>query len=205
MGSRYVEPQNSRFITDRVDGIEQIRIPYKRNWFTLIFLSVWLTGWTIGGIVAAGALILGLTGQQVFSDAGSNLSNEGGNLFLFVWLIFWAFGWIFAATTVALQLGGSEILKVAGRDLEISSGVGRWRRRKLYRGDQIRNLTSSDPNPMGWPFGARAMTFPGFNRAGAIKFDYGARTIRAAGSVDESEGRMIVQWLKPKLPRTATE
>ena len=205
MGTRYVEPQNCRFITERFDGIDQIRIPYKRNWFTLIFLSVWLTGWTIGGFAAAGALISGLTGHQDLSDGGGNLSNGGVNLFLFVWLIFWAFGWIFATTTVALQLGGSEILKVAGRDLEISSGVGSWRRRKLYRGDQIRNLTSSDPNPMGWPIGARAMTFPGFNRAGAIKFDYGARTIRAAGSVDESEGRMIVDWLKPKLPRTATE
>src|SRR5256885_11426524 len=97
------------------------------------------------------------------------------------------------------------MLKVTGRRLEVSIGVGRWRRRKLYRVDQILNFGSSGPNPMGWPFGARAMTFPGLNRAGAIKFDYGARTIRAGGSVDEPEGRMIVEWLRPKLPRTVAE
>jgi hypothetical protein len=157
-----------------------------------------LTAWTFGGFAAGGELVMGLAGQQDQPDGG-------GDLFLAVWLVFWAVGWMFAASNVALQLGGSEILRVRGRDLEISSGVGRWRWRKVYRGDQIRNLRSSDPNPMGWPFGARAMTFPGFNRAGAIKFDYGARTIRAASSVDEPEGRMIVEWLTPKLPRSASE
>ena len=58
---------------------------------------------------------------------------------------------------------------------------------------------------MGWPFGARPAGFPGFNRAGAIKFDYGAKTIRAGSSVDEAEGRMIVDWLRPKLPQSATD
>ena len=197
MGTRYVEPQEKRFISEHVDGVEQVRIPFRRNWFALIFLCVWLTFWTMGGIVAGGVLLMSLFGQP---SAGGQ-----ADPFLAVWLIFWAIAWVFAAMNVALQLGGSEILKVEGRDLDISVGVGRWRWRKVYRGDEIRKLRSSDPNPMGWPFGARAMTFPGFNRAGAIKFDYGARTIRAAGSVDEPEGQMIVEWLRPKLPRTAAE
>jgi hypothetical protein len=198
MGTRYLKPQGKRFINERVDGIEQIRIPFRRNWFSLIFLCVWLTFWTIGGIVAAGVLLTSLMGQAMNTG-------DMGDPFLAVWLVFWAIAWVFAAANVALQLGGSEILRIEGRDLDISIGVGRWRWRKVYRGDQIRNLRSSDPNPMGWPFGARAITFPGLNRAGAIKFDYGARTIRAAGSVDEPEGQMIVEWLRPKLPRTAGE
>ncbi|MFL6727970.1 MAG: hypothetical protein ACJ8FS_15875 [Sphingomicrobium sp.] len=187
MSSRYVEPQECRFIRERVDGVEQLRIPMRRNWFVLIFLSVWLTFWTFGGIAA---------GAGAVTD---------GNLFVAVWLVFWAFGWVFAATTIALQIGGSEIIRVIGRDLEISIGAGRWRRRKLYRGDRIRNLQTSDPNPMGWPFRAQRMPFPGMTQSGSIKFDYGAKTVRAAGSVDEAEGRMILDWLRPKLPASASE
>jgi len=39
MGTRYVEPQSSRCIRERVDGVEQIRIPIRRHWFALLFLA----------------------------------------------------------------------------------------------------------------------------------------------------------------------
>lgn len=39
----------------------------------------------------------------------------------------------------------------------------------------------------------------------AAKFDYGAETIYAAGGVDEADGRTIVDWLRPRLPRSATD
>lgn len=52
MGSRYIEPQSSRFIRERVEGVEQLRIPMRRNWFILLFLGFWICGWTVGGIVA---------------------------------------------------------------------------------------------------------------------------------------------------------
>ena len=58
---------------------------------------------------------------------------------------------------------------------------------------------------MGWPFRAQRMPFPGMTQSGSIKFDYGAKTIRAAGSVDEAEGRMILDWLRPKLPASASD
>lgn len=186
MPSRYVEPQHCRFIRERVGGAEQLRVPFQRQWFSLVFISVWLIFWTLGGIAAMGALVV------------------SGQPFLVVWLAFWALGWVFAAVTVALQLGGSEIIRVIGRDLEISTGVGRWRIRRLYRGDQIRRLRSSDPNPFGWPFRAQQLPWAGM-KAGSIKFDYGAKTISAAGSVDEAEGRMILDWLGPKLPTAASD
>jgi hypothetical protein len=186
MAGRYIEPEQTRIRSERVDGVEQMRIPFRRNWFALIFLSVWLTGWTFGGIAAMGDLVV------------------SGEPFLFVWLIFWALGWVFAAATVAMQIAGSDIIRVVGRDLETSVGVGKLRFRKLYRGDQIRHLRSSDPNPMGFPWRVQQFPFTGA-KAGAIKFDYGAKTICAAGSAEEAEGRMIVEWLRPKLPRSAVE
>jgi hypothetical protein len=193
MSSYYVEPRESRFVRERIEGVEQIRIPVRRNWFVLLFLSFWICGWTVGGLAAMSQL------RQDF------------DWFLVFWLGGWLLGWVFAATTISSQLAGSEIIRVAGRDLEISVGVGPLRRRRLYRGDRIRNLDSSDPNPMGWGWwqGAGVSRSPfgvfGKPQQGALKFDYGAETIYAASSADEAEGRMIVDWLKPKLPRSATD
>jgi len=185
MVTRYVEPHSARFIQERVDGVEQIRVPMRRNWFVLLFISFWIVMWTIGGVTAIYELI-----RQF-------------QLFLLVWLGAWALGWCFAAATIAAQVAGSEIIRVVGRDLEISVGAGKLRWRRLYRGDKVRNLRSSDPNPWGMPWRMPVMPFG--MRLGAIKFDYGARTIAAAASVDEAEGAMIVDWLRPRLPRDATD
>jgi len=190
MGTSYVQPQEAHFIKQRVDGTEQIRIPLRRNWFVLLFLCFWICLWTVGGVTAI---------DQVLTSF---------NLFLVFWLCMWVFGWVFAASTIAAQIGGSEIIRVVGRDLEISTGVGRFRRLRFYRGDMIRHLRSNDPNPFGWGgwHGRSFINSPFVTaRAGAIKFDYGSRTIYAATSIDEAEGRMIVDWLKPKLPTSATE
>src|SRR5947207_254751 len=134
MSTRYIEPQSCRFIQERIDGVEQIRLPMRRNWFVLVFLSFWICGWTVGGIAA---MVMVATNPQAF---------------IIFWLGGWAIGWLFAAGTIASQLAGSEIIRVVGRDLETSIGVGNLRRRKLYRGDHIRYLDSSNPNPLGWPW-----------------------------------------------------
>ena len=186
MGARYVEPRSSRFFKEHISGVEQIRIPMRRNWLILIFLGFWICAWTVGGIAAISQI------------------SQNFDWFLVFWLGGWAAGWIFAAATICSQVAGSEIIRVVGRDLETSVGVGKARWRRLYRGDHIRNLMSSDPNPMGWPFRFQ-QTNPFRPRAGAVKFDYGSQTIFAASSSEEAEGRMIVDWLRPKLPRTATD
>src|SRR5438105_3770857 len=154
MGTRYVEPQSSRLLQERIDGVDQIRIPMRRNWLILIFVSFWICGWTVGGMTAI---------YQV---------SENFDWFLIFWLGGWALGWVFAAATIWSQIAGSEIIRVMGRDLETSVGVGKLRWRRLYRGDHIRNLRSADPNPMGWPFRTQQAN-PFRPRAGAIKFDYG--------------------------------
>src|SRR4051812_19316099 len=93
MGARYVEPQSNRFIQERVDGVEQIRIPMRRNWFILLFISFWICGWTVGGIAAI---------HQV---------SRNFDWFLIFWLGAWALGWVFAAATICSQIAGSEIIR----------------------------------------------------------------------------------------------
>ena len=82
MTRRHVEPSAPRFRVEQEGGFEQIIIPARRNPFVLVFLSIWLTGWTMGGVVAITQLLTRF------------------DLFLVVWLIGWALGWVFAAATV---------------------------------------------------------------------------------------------------------
>jgi hypothetical protein len=94
MLTRTIEPQGSRFVPELVDGVEQVRIPLRRNWFVLLFLCFWICGWTVGGIAAI---------YQVAANF---------DWFLLFWLGGWALGWLFAAATIASQLAGS--VAVAG-------------------------------------------------------------------------------------------
>ena len=172
-----------RFVIDRSGPVEMIRVKARRQVFVLLFLPVWLTLWTAGGIAAF---------TQVIHEF---------SLFLCLWLCGWALGWIFAASTVAWMLMGSETLRVLGQDLEVGVEIGPWARRKLYQGGQIKDLRAAPANPfssfqLNSPF-MRQMQF------GAVQFTYGARTVRAAAGLDEAEGKLIVERLKKSLPVSA--
>lgn len=184
MAANYVEPRGARHRIEFVDGTERLRIPMRRNWFVILFLSFWLTAWTFGGAMAAAE----------FARTGDNL--------LAVWLVGWAFGWLFAGSMIGLQLGGAETIRVVGGDLEHGFTIGPIRRVRRYRGSQIVGLRAADPG--GWfeSWFMRQGSHPLLSRLrrGSVKFDYGAQTIYLAPDVDESEGKQIVEWLKRRLP-----
>lgn len=182
MATKYEAVASPRYVVERDGPGERIRIRARRQIFPLLFLPVWLAGWTAGGVMAI---------RQVF---------ENFSAFLLFWLCGWALGWVFAASTIAWMIWGSEVLAVVGRDLEVSTQIGPWSRRKVYRGSEIRDLGVSDTNP----FQAFRFDSPLVGgRRGMIRFDYGARTIRAGASLEEAEAKMVVERLAGKLPATA--
>jgi hypothetical protein len=168
-----------RFAVEQVGGSEQIRVKARKQIFVLLFLPVWLTLWTMGGVTAVHQLL------------------ETGEWFLAFWLCAWAVGWVFAALTICWMIFGFETLRVVGGDLEIAQHMLRWSRRKLYPGGQVRNLQASEP-----PLSARFQpSFPLWGmKSGTVRFDYGARTIYAAAGLDAAEGQMIVERLNKRLP-----
>jgi hypothetical protein len=188
VAKRYEETGRARFAIESVDGVEQIRIKARRSWLALAFLLFWIAIWSIGGATAA-------------VQAARSLDP-----FLLVWLVFWAFGWIFAATTIAWQLSGAEILRVIGGDLEIGYAISGLARRRLFRGSEIRRLSAATGGAD--IFTQMQAIYPPFLsrvKTGSLKFDYGARTIRAAPGLDEAEARIIVDHLRRRLPAMAAE
>jgi len=170
-----------------VDGVERLRIPYRKQWFVMLFLPFWLTLWTFGGIAAMSTLFTHF------------------EPFLIVWLCLWAVGWAFAASQLIGQFGAERVSAPNG-DLEIRGGLGPLSRTWRYRGGTIRNLQADAPQDL-WGNGMRTWQVPFWLRpkTGVVRFDYGARTVYLGASLDEPEGREIVAWLAKRLPRTATE
>ena len=184
---RYEDAKPARFAIERMDGGERIRIKARKNWLGLLFLCVWLTGWTAGGVLAMSALTTRF------------------DTFLLAWLCAWALGWAFAATTIAWQLTGAETLRATAGDLEIGwefAGLGRHR---FYRGHEISRLAAGGADDimarMYWIY----PPFLNFSNSGSVRFDYGARTIHAAAGLDRAEGEMIVEHLRRGLPASAVD
>lgn len=66
----------------------------KRNWFVILFLLLWLTGWSGGMLLVTGII----------------LSGEA-DLFLLVWLAAASVGWIFAVYVLVQQIKGKPVSK----------------------------------------------------------------------------------------------
>jgi hypothetical protein len=177
----YVPLGRGRFSIVPGADSEVLVIPAVRNIILLAFLSVWLAGWTVGGIAAMMEL------ANAFHP------------FLLFWLIGWAIGWIFAATTLAWMLGGSQMLTFLGQDLEITLRIFGFSRRKLFRGRDIRDLDVVQ-GPQ-WPGRQMPqMPFGPLGDSGAVRFTYGTRSQHLAAGMDQAEATEIVAWLKKRLP-----
>lgn len=160
---------------------EQIRVRVTRQVWPMLFLPVWLAGWTAGGIAAITSLFVDFQPFLVF------------------WLCGWALGWVMAVGSLAWMFGGSETIRVVGGDLEVAHHMLGFSRRWLYEGSRVRNLRLAEQP--SWPVRSQLqIPFLNFARGGVVKFDYGPRTIGALQSLDEAEGRAIIERLRQRLP-----
>jgi len=178
---RYEPIAKPRFQIERAGVGEQIRVKARRRVWPMVFLPFWLTAWTAGGIGAIYALF------QDFQP------------FLVLWLCFWAVAWVAVAGVLVWMFTGSETVRVVDSDVEIAHHALGMTRRWLYEGRRVRNLRLAEQPP--WPFRTQfQVPFLNLYQSGAVKFDYGPRTVRALSGLDEAEGAMVVERLLAQLP-----
>ena len=104
-----VLPAVDRMRVDERSGALTITLPSPRAYFQSVFLLVWLCGWLVGEVFAAGALLA----------PGTPLPVRG---FLLFWLTFWTFGGVAAIGAFLNGLGGAAVLEVDHDELTISKG-----------------------------------------------------------------------------------
>ena len=181
-----VEPSLPRFKADVGTDGYRVVIPARRNWLAVVFLLAWLGGWAFGETDA----IVGIVDGSVRSASG----------FVAFWLIGWTIAGLVVSTAIVWQLAGREVVTVGPALLMLrveALGLGRAR---SFRMSDIRELRATEFG--GNPFVAQRMLLPSLvgSGYGPVAFDYGARTIRFAPSLDEAEAKMLVRELRARLP-----
>lgn len=168
------------------DGIKlQIKIPSKKNWFIIIFFTVWMGGWFMGESSAINELL-------------SN-GNIGENSFLLFWLVGWTIGGLFAITILFWSLLGQETIQIERGIFSISKGILDVEIiKKNYDSKSIKNF-ELNPEPVGMDSllgqKKRFGDFWGLT-GGKLRFDYGMKTIKFGIGIDEAEARYLIDEIK---------
>jgi hypothetical protein len=175
--------QQARFETQFSDGTEWVVARASRNWLIILFIGIWLIGWTAGGVAVVTKFLQG-----------------EAQLFLAVWLVGWLLGWVFAATWLGWQFSGRLQITAQGRALLYRWSMPLLSKERRYDVQQIRNLRAGGTI---WPWGSGLMnvSYPPFlpGMPGSVQFDYGGRTVNVMPGLDQAEGQAIADWLGQRL------
>jgi hypothetical protein len=171
---RFESVSSSRISVTVNDFETVISAPPRKPYFGIIFLGVWLCGWTAGGWGAISQLF-DLTGEV--------------KLFLVFWLCGWAAGWIFAVKGLFWCLFGSE--KVFATRGSFSHVTNHWfiERTKNYMPAMIQNFRRIDGT-------ANYIRAENSGPMSSLSFEYGPKTISLFHGVDEGEAAVIKSALQ---------
>jgi hypothetical protein len=180
-------PSKGRTIAEQDLHDLRLTIPARKNWFILIFLTVWLGGWLIGEFFAIGTL---------FTNG-----SDGISLFLLFWLAGWSIGGIFAFQILVWNLRGKEIITIGSGRLSIAKKGTIFGKEKVYDLREVKRLrVQDDASVFNTVFGQRRNTLGPFNSGGMLRFDYGMKTIRFAADIDEAEAEALLSKLAGRYP-----
>lgn len=156
-----------------------IRINTPKSWFLLIFGTVWLTFWTIGGIAVANALIRGTQDWYFY--------------------VFWLCGWIISETYVMYawlwNAFGVEIISIRDESFVHIRHVFGFGRRRTIPLHKLTLIHASGPFPK---INSIHMSFRRgvINGTVAVRLRSG-RTYRIGMNLDQTQANQLVAELKP--------
>jgi hypothetical protein len=165
----------------RINGSE-IRISSPKNIFMLLFMPVWLCGWTIGGFAAI-SQVISMPGKEAW--------------FLILWLCGWIFGEVFVLYAFLWGAFGYESVKIDQGIMSVRRSIFGYGLLKDYPLSGASNLRASGlfGSPMSWRFG---MTYWGIS-GGSVAFEYAGKTRRFGINLNEDEANQLVVAMKKRF------
>ena len=167
----------------------QVSIASKKSWPTLLFLPLWLAGWTVvGGLVA-----------RSLQHPDWPLS-----LFMVLWLVLWVAGGLRAAYAWLWMAFGKELVTVSYGNLVLKMDILGYGRSKIFPVSEVSNLRASGlfgSLLRGWS-GARD---PYGLSGGVIAFESGGKTHKFGIQLEEHEAQDVVARLAEHLPMPRPE
>ena len=160
----------------------EIRIASPKNIFILIFMPVWLIGWTIGGAAAIWQIV---SGQA--KDAW----------FLLIWLCGWLAGESFVLYAFLWGAFGYELLTGEHGVLNIKRSIFGYGTSKIYEITKISNLRAAGffATAMSWSF---SMAYWGLS-GGTVAFDYDGKARRFGINLNEDDANQLVTIMKSRF------
>jgi hypothetical protein len=179
--ARVVVPTAKASVFDTPAGLV-INIPSAKNLILILFVGFWLCGWLFGEV-------------SVIRELAKGKTAAGISLFMVGWLGAWTVGGGAAIYFWLWNAAGHEIVSLTPTSLAIRRDILGFGRSKEYDLPSIKNLritpTLANTN---FNFPAQSLT------AGTMAFDYGAKTFRFGGDLDEAEASHLIELLKSRYP-----
>lgn len=161
-----------------------VTIPTKKNWFLLVFITVWLCGWAIGWF--------SVTGTLTFSGG------TGVDAFLALWLTLWTIGGFFIINFYVWMLAGKEVITINKNTITRARKGQLFFKDKIYDVREVKSIRIKEPET-DTGFGMfQRQSFSEMVKAGTIHFSYGMQTVKIASGIDEPEAKLILAKLVEK-------
>tara|TARA_R110000868_G_scaffold306734_1_gene568005 strand:+ start:36133 stop:36714 length:582 start_codon:yes stop_codon:yes gene_type:complete len=179
--------KNYEIIKKGIGEIEFIFYP-KKQWFSIIFIHIWLIGWLFGEVTVIN--ILFFEGSMFNSD-----TSEGGSyIFLFIWLTFWTYGGFQTIMTLIWMMFGEELVKIKRQDITITRVLAFVRKKKTFELENVKNLIIQIEK--GDMFSKKKKVKTAFKNYGSIRFDYKGREKRFGVDLDYNASQEVYNEIK---------
>jgi hypothetical protein len=179
--ARVAVPTAKASVFDTPAGLV-INIPGAKNWFLILFVGFWLCGWLFGE-------------YSVIRELATGKTAAGASLFMVGWLGAWTVGGGAAIYFWLWNLTGHEIVSLTPTSLAIRRDVLGFGRSREYDLPSVKNLRIA-PTFGNTNFTFTTQSFGG----GSMAFDYGAKTFRFGGGLDDAEASHLIDVLKSRYP-----
>lgn len=160
--AKFAMDDDGTTLTIRIGSFQWSNLP------VIIFLIVWLGGWTMGEVFALTTLFGGDTPWFV-------------NGFLLFWLVMWTIGGGFAMLSLLKLIGGSERIEIGRGLLKISRSFILFSRSRQFDVFRITGLRL-DPQKQN--------RLNPFNN-GAFRFDYDMKEIRFGAGLSDADKKQV--------------
>lgn len=171
-------------IRKTADGIG-VYNPTRRKIGLILFMIVWLGGWSVGEFFAL---------TEIFGS-GSPFAVD---LFLLVWVTVWTFGGVIVWSVVAWQLFGVEkLFLIDGGGIVTERGFGPFTRRKVFPVEKVTEVGFAPPAPK------RAAD--GFLSRGKVRFMVDGKPAGFGIELDDKEAGQVVDLVRRFIERHMVE
>ncbi|MEX0406993.1 hypothetical protein ABGN05_15115 [Aquibium sp. LZ166] len=171
-------------IRKTADGIG-VYNPTRRKIGLILFMIVWLGGWSVGEFFAL---------TEIFGGG----SPFPADIFLMFWVTAWTFGGVIVWSVVAWQLFGVEkLFLIDGGAVVVERGFGPLKRRKVYPVEKVTEVGFAPP--------AAKSAADGFLSRGRVRFFVDGKPAGFGIELDDKEAGQVIDLMTRFIERHTVE